>query len=302
SGVQSRRSRTDAAATNPRSALSMPIGTARSDFVPRRRRISRPPSRSAASSTSSTTTDSNCFSLAETTDSDRGIVTGTRSTPSAAHDARTTRSSAAPPAPNRKSVRRSTSRIRPICATDQSRNSWSCTPSTSARANSERNRSRMTPGSVTPRSSRATGNSVYPEAAARGHGPRLRRPPLHPRRHQERAEDEIGIHDERAPGGVLVAAEALDDSIRDGEDRRSARRGQVDRMMLLVPAAPGEERVAELRAVERLERQREICREELRELALGDRDRTAVRLAHDEAGDRIREVLPEREARRAHRR
>src|ERR1035441_10011959 len=140
----------------------MPIGTARSDFVPRRRRISRPPSRSAASSTSSTTTDSNCFSLAETTDSDRGIVTGTRSTPSAAHDARTTRSSAAPPAPNRKSVRRSTSRIRPICATDQSRNSGSCPPSTSARANSERNRSRMTPGSVTPRSSRATGNSVYP--------------------------------------------------------------------------------------------------------------------------------------------
>ena len=59
-------------------------------------------------------------------------------------------------------MRRSTSRIRPICATDQSRNSWSCTPSTSARANSERNRSRMTPGSVTPRSSRATGNSVYP--------------------------------------------------------------------------------------------------------------------------------------------
>ncbi len=188
----------------------------------------------------------------------------------------------------------------------------------------------------------------------------------HPGRGQDRAEDEVGIHDERAPRCVLVAedrevqvrpaddvarradfaealplrdvvtgleaflvalevrveervlrgrvaqvhdlpasfvaAEALDDSIRDGHDRRPARRGQVDRMVLLVPAAPGEERVAELRAVERLERQREIRREELRELALGDRDRTAVRLAHDEARERLREVLPEREMRRVHRR
>ena len=122
---------------------------------------------------------------------------------------------------------------------------------------------------------------------------------------------EVRVEERVLPGRVaqvhdlsssLVAAEALDDSIRDGHDRRPARRGQVDRMVLLLPAAPGEERVAVLRAVERLERQREIRREELRELALGDRDRTAVRLAHDEAGERLREVLPEREMRRVHRR
>jgi hypothetical protein len=102
------------------------------------------------------------------------------------------------------------------------------------------------------------------------------------------------VHDLPAP---LVAAQALDDAVRDGEDRRPARRGQVDRVVLLPAAALGEERVAELRAVEGLERDREVRREEPGDLFLGKRGGPAVRLPDDEARDGLDEVSPERELR-----
>ena len=104
----------------------------------------------------------------------------------------------------------------------------------------------------------------------------------------------LQVHDLAA---APVPSEALDDAVRDGEDGRSARRGQVDRVVLLLAAALGEERVPELRAVERLERKREVGREESGDLLLGERGGPAVRLADDEPGDRPREALPEREPR-----
>ncbi len=85
--------------------------------------------------------------------------------PSAAHAARATSDAGPASLPKRKRVRRSTARIRPICETDQFRNSWSWTPSTSASANSERKRSR-TPPSAAAEASRLMG-ADYPPARRR---------------------------------------------------------------------------------------------------------------------------------------